>query len=184
MIQNLVVSFGLAGILRLVLFSSNFAESIRNRIEVSTPLNSWKRRKLPFCSVFQHFFWEHWALTGISLISYRFSVKEGAFLYDNGIDPYAGDVYHESPIVLYFTSFLLRNAKTLIPYIFIGCDLLCAYLLYRMARIFIALNVSCLFFLNYPFIQSASYPNFPFFSSRSLSFCFFLFTSENNESVW
>lgn len=45
MIQNLVVSFGVAGIIRLLLFSSNFAESIRNHIEVSTPLNSWKRRK-------------------------------------------------------------------------------------------------------------------------------------------
>lgn len=52
MIQNLVVSFGVAGIIRLLLFSSNFAESIRNHIEVSTPLNSWKRRKfLPFCSI-------------------------------------------------------------------------------------------------------------------------------------
>lgn len=43
MTQNLLLSFGLAGILRLFLFGSNFAESIRNRIEVSTPLNSWKR---------------------------------------------------------------------------------------------------------------------------------------------
>lgn len=72
-------------------------------------------------------------------------MKEGAFLYENGIDPYAGDVYHESPLVLFFSSFLLRHVKSFIPYIFIGCDLLSAYLLFRMAQTFIAQTVSTRF---------------------------------------
>lgn len=46
MSQNLLFSFGLAGIVRCFLITSNFAETIRNRVEVTTPLNSWKRSKI------------------------------------------------------------------------------------------------------------------------------------------
>ncbi|XP_055296370.1 phosphatidylinositol glycan anchor biosynthesis class U protein [Sitodiplosis mosellana] len=108
MSQNLLFSFGLAGIVRCFLITSNFAETIRNRVEVSTPLNSWKR------------------------------IQEGAFLYENNINPYSGDLYHENPLILYASNFLIRNASPFIPYLFVGCDLLCAFLLFRMAKVLIA----------------------------------------------
>lgn len=42
---NLSISFVIAAIIRCLLLSSNFAKLIQNRVEVSTPLNSWKRSK-------------------------------------------------------------------------------------------------------------------------------------------
>lgn len=33
--------------------------------------------------------------------SNRFSVTEGVYLYEFGIDPYEGDLFHETPIGLY-----------------------------------------------------------------------------------
>lgn len=164
MLKNLVFSFGVAGILRLFLLSSNFADSIRNRIEVSTPLNSWKRRKLfeknRKKTKFLHIRFFVW-------VSY--TVKEGAFLYDNGIDPYAGDIYHESPLFLYLSSFLLRNFNSYIPYFFVGCDLLSAFLLYRMARTFVAQAV-----IDFIFIYSLSFFYQTFVSSFFLLLLIFI----------
>lgn len=133
MTQNLLFSFGLAGIVRLFLISSNFADSIRNRIEVTTPLNSWKKSK--FC-VFRSSKW----LTNQFILN--FSVKEGAFLYEHGINPYSGDLYHENPLILFISNFLIRNTSPFIPYLFVGGDLLCAFLLHRMSKNLIAQLVS------------------------------------------
>lgn len=69
-------------------------------------------------------------------------VQEGAFLYENNINPYSGDLYHENPLILYASNFLIRNAAPIIPYLFVGCDLLCAFLLFRMAKDLIAQMVS------------------------------------------
>lgn len=46
MAHNLLLSFGLAGIVRYILIISNYAETIQNRVEITTPLNSWKRSKI------------------------------------------------------------------------------------------------------------------------------------------
>lgn len=70
------------------------------------------------------------------------AVKEGAFLFENNINPYSGDLYHENPLILYASNFLIRNASPFIPYLFVACDLLCAFLLFRMAKHFIAQMVS------------------------------------------
>lgn len=135
MTQNLLFSFGLAGIVRLVLISSNFANSIRNRVEVSTPLNSWKRSELLIINLFIFFFL---VFPKISRIFDSIAVQEGAFLYDIGVNPYSGDLYHENPIILYASNFLIHTIGTFLPYLFVGCDLLCAFTLYQMAKALIA----------------------------------------------
>lgn len=64
-------NFALAGTIRLLLMNSEYQKIIGNRVEVSTALNSWKR------------------------------VTEGVYLHEFGIDPYEGDLFHETPIGLY-----------------------------------------------------------------------------------
>lgn len=66
------------------------------------------------------------------------AVQEGAFLYEHNINPYSGDLYHENPLILFASNFLIRNAGPLIPYLFVACDLLCAFLLFKMAKYFTA----------------------------------------------
>ncbi|CAK9815747.1 Phosphatidylinositol glycan anchor biosynthesis class U protein [Anthophora quadrimaculata] len=63
-------NFLLAGTIRFLLMNSGYQRIITDRVEVSTALNSWKR------------------------------VTEGIYLYNIGIDPYAGDLFHETPIAL------------------------------------------------------------------------------------
>ncbi|KAL6265200.1 phosphatidylinositol glycan anchor biosynthesis class U protein [Pogonomyrmex barbatus] len=64
-------NFTLAGIIRLLMMNSEYQKIISDRVEVSTALNSWKR------------------------------VTEGVYLHKFGIDPYEGDLFHETPIGLY-----------------------------------------------------------------------------------
>lgn len=73
---------------------------------------------------------------------YLISVQEGAFLYKNNVNPYSGDLYHENPLILYASNFLIQNAGKFIPYLFVACDLFCAFLLYRMAKELIPQMVS------------------------------------------
>ncbi|CRL00804.1 CLUMA_CG014056, isoform A [Clunio marinus] len=95
-----IYSVFLSGLIRYLLSISKYSKSIENHVEVSTPLNSFKR------------------------------VKEGAFLYANDVDPYEGDVYHENPFILFTTSFLLKNMSGMIPIIIILLDLLTAIFIY------------------------------------------------------
>ncbi|KAL6449328.1 hypothetical protein ACFW04_000738 [Cataglyphis niger] len=71
-------NFALAGTIRLLLMNSEYQKIIGNRVEVSTALNSWKR------------------------------VTEGVYLYEFGIDPYEGDLFHETPIGLYVFKFIQK----------------------------------------------------------------------------
>ncbi|KAK7083243.1 hypothetical protein SK128_001429 [Halocaridina rubra] len=73
------------------------------RVELSTPLNSWKR------------------------------VQEGVFLYEKGVSVYSGGVFHETPLCLFFGGFLIRSWKAYLPFIFIICDMLTAFLLASVA---------------------------------------------------
>lgn len=61
-------------------------------------------------------------------------VQEGAFIYERGMDPYEGDIYHENPLVLMGTLFLIRHLSTFIPFIFILIDLLTGLLLHFFAK--------------------------------------------------
>lgn len=109
--QNLTGSFAIAGIIRYLILVSKYATLVQNRVEISTPLNSWKR------------------------------VKEGAFLYASGINPYDGDMYHENPIILVVSNALIRHWPSLIPFVFIAIDLLTAALLHQMSKRYITAMV-------------------------------------------
>jgi hypothetical protein len=69
-------------------------------------------------------------------------VQEGAHLYDNSVDPYYGDVYHENPLVLIGTSFLLKNFAGFTNVIFILLDLLTAVFVYYGTKGITKKNVS------------------------------------------
>ncbi|KAG4074147.1 hypothetical protein HA402_014352 [Bradysia odoriphaga] len=104
---NITTSFVIAGLIRFLLIISKYAQIIQNRIEISTPLNSWKR------------------------------VSEGAFMYNANINPYTGDMYHENPLILVATNFLINKTPLVIPYLIIALDLAAGWLLYKMAQRFI-----------------------------------------------
>lgn len=78
----------------------------------------------------------------IPIVFHLISVQEGAFLYKNNVNPYSGDLYHENPLILYASNFLIQSAGKFIPYLFVACDLFCAFLLYRMAKELIPQMVS------------------------------------------
>lgn len=81
-------------------------------------------------------------------------VREGAHLYKAGIDPYAGDLYHENPLILITSNFLINYLEPFIPYVFILCDLVCGALLFQMAKNFSRkmVNVSAFFFFNHLYV--------------------------------
>lgn len=98
-----------AGLIRFWLIHIDYWQTIANRVEIATPLNSWKR------------------------------LTEGVYLYDHDINPYEGDAFHESPLMLVIFHFLMKNVPYLLPLIFTVMDLLTAYLLGRTAKAFIKL---------------------------------------------
>ncbi|XP_061544321.1 phosphatidylinositol glycan anchor biosynthesis class U protein isoform X1 [Phycodurus eques] len=66
---------------RAALFRSTLAHLIAERVEVVSPLTAWKR------------------------------VVEGLALLDLGVSPYAGDVFHETPLIIYLFHFLVDYAE-------------------------------------------------------------------------
>ncbi|XP_043098876.1 phosphatidylinositol glycan anchor biosynthesis class U protein [Puntigrus tetrazona] len=82
--------------IRAVLFRSSLAEIISERVEVVSPLNAWKR------------------------------VVEGLALLDLGVSPYSGDVFHETPLMIYLFHFMVDYAEI----VFIIADGITAVTLY------------------------------------------------------
>ncbi|XP_054639633.1 phosphatidylinositol glycan anchor biosynthesis class U protein isoform X1 [Dunckerocampus dactyliophorus] len=66
---------------RAALFRSSLADLIAERVEVVSPITAWKR------------------------------VIEGLALLDLGISPYSGDVFHETPLIIYLFHFLVDYAE-------------------------------------------------------------------------
>lgn len=100
MMKQCLSNFLLAGTIRFLLMNSGYQKIISDRVEVSTALNSWKR------------------------------VTEGVYLHNFGIDPYAGDLFHETPIGLFVFNYLqLHLPQWLLFLLFIFTDLLTALLL-------------------------------------------------------
>ncbi|XP_012267499.2 phosphatidylinositol glycan anchor biosynthesis class U protein [Athalia rosae] len=92
--------YALAAIIRLLLIHSEYQKIIADRVEVSTALNSWKK------------------------------VTEGVYLREAGIDPYTGDLFHESPIGLYVFSFMQKYLSSwVLSCIFVLTDLVTAWIL-------------------------------------------------------
>lgn len=102
-----LLKYLVAGIIRYWLIHTDYWQTISNRVEIATPLNSWKR------------------------------LIEGVYLYDRNINPYEGDSFHESPIILVFFHFLMKHIPHLLPLIFTLLDLLTAHLLYKTSKAFI-----------------------------------------------
>ncbi|XP_046751908.1 phosphatidylinositol glycan anchor biosynthesis class U protein [Diprion similis] len=94
------VCFALAASIRLLLIYSEYQKIIADRVEVSTALNSWKK------------------------------VTEGVYLREAGIDPYTGDLFHESPIGLVVFSYMQKYLSSCILCgIFVFTDLATAWIL-------------------------------------------------------
>jgi GPI-anchor transamidase subunit U len=88
-----------AALLRLVVFLAfpGIPEFLSTRVEVSTPISSFKR------------------------------LQEGLFLYEHGLSPYDGGVFHQAPLLLVIFEIL---PPTLV---FVGLDLLNAWALHSIA---------------------------------------------------
>ncbi|BFF93638.1 phosphatidylinositol glycan anchor biosynthesis class U protein [Drosophila madeirensis] len=97
----------LGGAVRFYFVRTPLASLISDRVEFATPLNSQKR------------------------------MKEGIYLLDQGIDPYSGDLVHESPLVLKALSGLFLNFPQWLPLIYILLDLLTGALLYNLSVRFV-----------------------------------------------
>lgn len=127
MVSNFKKSIILGISIRCLLLISNFGTIIQNRIEVSTPINSWKRGLILFIV--------------IRIICFQFSisfiVKEGAFLYANNINPYNGDIYHENPLVLIVTNFLIKYFEQFLPCLFVIMDIAASNLLMKAVKVYI-----------------------------------------------
>uniref|UniRef100_UPI00398F19D1 phosphatidylinositol glycan anchor biosynthesis class U protein n=1 Tax=Pristiophorus japonicus TaxID=55135 RepID=UPI00398F19D1 len=99
MAASLVLALVVAVTVRAVLFRSSLAEFISERVEVVSPLNSWKR------------------------------VVEGLSLLDLGVSPYSGNVFHETPLIIYLFHFLIDYAE----FVFMTVDVITAVALYIVA---------------------------------------------------
>ncbi|XP_057660776.1 phosphatidylinositol glycan anchor biosynthesis class U protein [Diorhabda carinulata] len=96
-----IISTCLAAImLRYYLMLSKYQAVIANHVEVSTPLNSWKR------------------------------VSEGLYLLSLKINPYEGDVLHETPLSLFMYKKILQIFQGKVHLVFIKFDILTAIILY------------------------------------------------------
>lgn len=102
--KRLLLLVVLGGLARYYLQSFQW---IGERVEVSTPINSYKR------------------------------VQEGIYLYENGIDPYIGDVVHELPVVLVLLVRIFGAMSSFVPLFYMLVDLLTAMLLYKLAKKFV-----------------------------------------------
>ncbi|XP_037957745.1 phosphatidylinositol glycan anchor biosynthesis class U protein [Teleopsis dalmanni] len=95
------------GILRYLFSTSRIAKPFIERNEISTPLNAFKR------------------------------VQEGIYLHKNGIDPYTGDIVHETPVVLLALGNIVTKAPELVPLLYIFLDLFTAFILYNASKNYI-----------------------------------------------
>ncbi|CAG8440768.1 2157_t:CDS:2 [Ambispora leptoticha] len=98
--------FGIAFITRLLLFQfSEVTDILASRVEVVTPITSFTR------------------------------LTEGLYLFQNGVPPYDGGVFHQAPLLLAFFQPLSYLPDQFTSLIYILIDLLLAYLLSQISRI-------------------------------------------------
>lgn len=102
--QRIIITCICAATLRYWLMASKYQSVITNHIEISTPLNSWKR------------------------------VSEGLYLLSINVDPYNGDLLHETPLSLFFYKSLLEIYRHQIHWMFITFDLATGVILFAVAR--------------------------------------------------
>ncbi|XP_068171315.1 phosphatidylinositol glycan anchor biosynthesis class U protein isoform X1 [Antennarius striatus] len=90
----------LAVTIRAALFRSSLADVIADRVEVVSPLTAWKR------------------------------VVEGLALLDLGVSPYCGDIFHETPLIIYLFHFVVDYAEIT----FVLADVITAVALYKAVQ--------------------------------------------------
>lgn len=116
-----------AAVLRLALFFvfPGLPELVAGRVEVSTPVNSFKRRR---CSLPSE-------PAACKLTSDVYVVQEGLFLFNHNVSPYDGGVYHQAPLLLPLFSLLPSFASwPVFTYLlYIAVDLLSAGALITIA---------------------------------------------------
>lgn len=105
--MGVILKYVVAGLVRYWLIHLDYWQTIANRVEIATPLNSWKR------------------------------LMEGVYLYEHNINPYEGDSFHESPIMLLTFYYIMKKVPFILPILFTLLDLLTAYLLYKTSQAFI-----------------------------------------------
>ncbi|XP_068598907.1 phosphatidylinositol glycan anchor biosynthesis class U protein [Brachionichthys hirsutus] len=86
--------------IRAALFRSSLADLIADRVEVVSPLTAWKR------------------------------VVEGLALLDLGVSPYSGDIFHETPLIIYLFHFVVDYAEIT----FVLADVITAVALYKAVQ--------------------------------------------------
>lgn len=119
--SSLLSMFLLGTVIRTWLIGSDFQQVIAQRIEVSTPLNSWKRgNPRPICNRVVN--------------TYVSAVVEGLHLRKLGVDPYSGDSLHETPLHLTAYQLLMDTLGSFTPFFFVLLDVATACLLYFMTK--------------------------------------------------
>lgn len=94
--------YAAAALLRLILFHAfpSLPDLLTGRVEVSTPVSSFKRRESPRLRA-------HSPIpSGAVRLTSAFAVQEGLFLYNHNVWPYDGGVYHQAPLLLPLFSLL------------------------------------------------------------------------------
>lgn len=73
----------------------------------------------------------------ILLFFFYFLVIEGVSLYNENINPYDGDLFHETPLALVFFSYLTSSLSDFyVNLVFIACDIFTAFVLYYTSKIY------------------------------------------------
>ncbi|XP_054164419.1 phosphatidylinositol glycan anchor biosynthesis class U protein-like [Oppia nitens] len=94
---SLFVTIGV--FLRLSLMMSSYQKEIANRVEISSPVTSWRR------------------------------AVEGVTLDLMSLSPYSGHTFHESPIFLHLYKYLITNVNQFIDKVFVLVDIITALIL-------------------------------------------------------
>ncbi|KAG0147476.1 hypothetical protein CROQUDRAFT_61628 [Cronartium quercuum f. sp. fusiforme G11] len=103
--RSIWITFAIWIIIKIGLETKNettFIKSIINRPELVTPLTGWKE------------------------------LQEGLYLYKEGIDPYDGDIFNQSPLLLYLFSIL--NSPILISLVYSSIECWISFMLLKLFK--------------------------------------------------
>ena len=116
------VLYGCAAALRLLPFFAfpSLPDLLTGRVEISTPVTSFKRCK---CYVFF-----------MRVVANGETVQEGLFLYTHNVSPYDGGVFHQAPLLLPLFALIPSPIfPALTSLLYVALDILCAEALIQIA---------------------------------------------------
>lgn len=101
--QRYLIFAGAAAVrLGLAIAFPALPDFLSGRVEIATPVTGFKRRM-----AIHHNHTEY--------ITYYIVVQEGLFLYNHGVSPYDGGVFHQAPLLLSFFSLFPDIARSPVP---------------------------------------------------------------------